>query len=284
MQTFLPYPDFARSAATLDRSRLGKQRVETLQILRALVIPDYGWRSHPAVRMWMGHIPALTLYGVAMADEWTDRGGADSTKGNIIEFAPQASEPGAVMPPWLGDPDVHRSHRSNLIRKAPEFYGPLFADDPGVLDYVWPEPPTVILPRDPEAERIWVLRMATGNAGDAGNLDPADGIEGETLEHIPLARLAPNGRSSPKWQRQVSAFISSMAAGDTVAVPLQGGLRFAAGIITGPTEETSPGLLTRPVDFSGLLERSAFRFPALLQDPRSLFPVPAPALGAIRKS
>jgi len=28
MQTFLPYPDFARSAAVLDRQRLGKQRLE----------------------------------------------------------------------------------------------------------------------------------------------------------------------------------------------------------------------------------------------------------------
>ena len=34
MQTFLPYPDFARSAAVLDRQRLGKQRVEVLQILK----------------------------------------------------------------------------------------------------------------------------------------------------------------------------------------------------------------------------------------------------------
>ncbi|WP_407659745.1 pyrimidine dimer DNA glycosylase/endonuclease V, partial [Kineococcus indalonis] len=35
MQTFLPYPGFARSAAVLDAPRLGKQRVETLQVLRA---------------------------------------------------------------------------------------------------------------------------------------------------------------------------------------------------------------------------------------------------------
>ncbi len=40
MQTFLPYPDFARSAAVLDPARLGKQRVETLQILRALELFD----------------------------------------------------------------------------------------------------------------------------------------------------------------------------------------------------------------------------------------------------
>ena len=48
MQTFLPFPDFQQSAAVLDHVRLGKQRVEALQILRALVIPEYGWQSHPA--------------------------------------------------------------------------------------------------------------------------------------------------------------------------------------------------------------------------------------------
>lgn len=36
MQTFLPYPDFEKSAYSLDRQRLGKQRVETLQIMQAL--------------------------------------------------------------------------------------------------------------------------------------------------------------------------------------------------------------------------------------------------------
>jgi hypothetical protein len=41
VQTFLPYPDFAASAASaaaLDSKRLGKQRVEALQVLRALTI------------------------------------------------------------------------------------------------------------------------------------------------------------------------------------------------------------------------------------------------------
>ena len=49
MQTFLPVPDFAESARLLDPARLGKQRVETLQVLRAIELPDYGWASHPAV-------------------------------------------------------------------------------------------------------------------------------------------------------------------------------------------------------------------------------------------
>lgn len=36
MQTFLPYEDFNQSTAVLDRQRLGKQRVEALQLLKAI--------------------------------------------------------------------------------------------------------------------------------------------------------------------------------------------------------------------------------------------------------
>ena len=47
MQTFLPVADFEDGARFLDSPRLGKQRVETLQILRALELPDYGWATLP---------------------------------------------------------------------------------------------------------------------------------------------------------------------------------------------------------------------------------------------
>ena len=79
MQTFLPVADFADSARLLDSPRLGKQRVETLQILRAIELPDYGWANHPAVLMWRGRTPALVAYGLAMARVWQERGFADTT-------------------------------------------------------------------------------------------------------------------------------------------------------------------------------------------------------------
>ena len=42
------------------------------------------------------------------------------------------------MPPWLGDQEFHRSHRSSLLRKDPASYGPHFEDVPDDLEYVWP--------------------------------------------------------------------------------------------------------------------------------------------------
>src|SRR4051794_41520633 len=88
MQTFVPVADFEDSARLLDSPRLGKQRVETLQILRALELPDYGWASHPAVTMWRGRTPALVAYGLAMVRVWRERGVAGSTQTLIGEFAP----------------------------------------------------------------------------------------------------------------------------------------------------------------------------------------------------
>ena len=89
MQTFLPYPSFARSAEVLDAPRLGKQRVETFQLLRANTVPDYGWRHHPAAKMWAGHLPELVAYGLAMTDAWMAAGHADTVRAKLLAFAPE---------------------------------------------------------------------------------------------------------------------------------------------------------------------------------------------------
>ncbi len=59
MQTFLPYQGFDDSARVLDVRRLAKQRVETIQVLRALTMPGYGRRHHPVAAMWAGYEEAL---------------------------------------------------------------------------------------------------------------------------------------------------------------------------------------------------------------------------------
>lgn len=69
MQTFLPYERFIRSAEVLDWERLGKQRVEVLQILQSLAGLNR-WTNHPAVRMWRGHELSLMDYGFDICAEW----------------------------------------------------------------------------------------------------------------------------------------------------------------------------------------------------------------------
>ena len=138
MQTFIPYSDFRQTAQVLDARRLGKQRVEALQILNALSRKDYGWQNHPAVRMWRGHEQMLVEYGLVICAEWKGRGYKDTCYekiGERLQYFPAST---LSDPPWLEDMAVLISHRSNLLRKKPEHYSQFWPDTPNDLPYVWP--------------------------------------------------------------------------------------------------------------------------------------------------
>lgn len=130
MQTFLPYPNFKKSAKTLDYRRLGKQRVEAYQIYLALT-QGSRWKNHPAVKMWKGYENALLIYMNTMIDEWKSRG----YKNNMAIYL--ISGP-VVYPPWIGNKRFHISHQSNLLRKDYDFYSKFFKNVPSYLPYQWP--------------------------------------------------------------------------------------------------------------------------------------------------
>jgi hypothetical protein len=93
MQTFTPYADFEESLRALDVKRLGKQRVEVIQIVRALTMPGYAWSSHPAVLMWKGYEEALGRYGLTSCEVWTERGFGDSCAATIAADLRAAGSP-----------------------------------------------------------------------------------------------------------------------------------------------------------------------------------------------
>jgi len=136
LQTFVPYADFEKSATHLDMRRLGKQRVETLQIINAIVSPDKGWKNHPATKMWRENVNGLSAYGVAICDEWISRGYKDTCRDKIISLVEPHAED---TPYWWGDDRVHASHRSNLLRKLPEYYGVFGWSEDDSMPYFWPE-------------------------------------------------------------------------------------------------------------------------------------------------
>lgn len=139
MQTFLPYPDFRESARTLDRLRLGKQRVEAWQVLRVLLGHSKGWLNHPAVIMWRGYEVALARYGIVFCEEWISRGYKDSLQPKFQMIIDSRTELSSDNPLWLGSDSFHASHRSNLLRKDPQHYGSFGWTEPNDLPYVWPE-------------------------------------------------------------------------------------------------------------------------------------------------
>ena len=147
LQTFLPLPSFSHSAHVLDRARLGCQRKECLQILNALRNGG-GWINHPAVKMWRGYEPALGLYMTLCIKEWEQRGyintmvepyDAKWQPNPLSSFGEMMVPLGDIkMPLWLRRDDFHASHRSNLIRKSPEYYEKYGWTEPSDLEYVWP--------------------------------------------------------------------------------------------------------------------------------------------------
>ena len=167
MQTFCPYPNFTMTALVLDYQRLGKQRVECLQILKTLKQGEFTcpncpgpvthfnpyktgyhcyhceaplkktpWYNHPAVLMWKSYESGLMLYLKEMCVQWVNMGYKDTCWEKALQLG-FFMEP-AVLPFWFGNAEVHRSHQSNLLRKDPEHYGKFFFGIPSDLPYVWP--------------------------------------------------------------------------------------------------------------------------------------------------
>lgn len=154
MQSFLPEPDFEQSLHLLDQKRLGKQRLETLELIvmleqripqeltplgqnyvKGCLIGGPGWKRHhhhPALKMWYGYTEALRYYFNVNVREWIVCRSYQHNLGTLDV------ETGFIYPPWVGNVAFHNSHKSNLIQKKPEYYQPFWPHiEPGE-PYVWP--------------------------------------------------------------------------------------------------------------------------------------------------
>lgn len=106
-----------------------------MQILNTLRGKSKGWRNHPAVLMWYGFEHALEAYHDIIINEWVARGFKNSMPlmipggwyNTIKEF-----------PLWCWDNRLFASHRSNLLRKDPVFYGQYGWTEGPDLPYFWP--------------------------------------------------------------------------------------------------------------------------------------------------
>jgi hypothetical protein len=300
MQTFLPYRDFRASAEVLDSPRLGKQRVETLQVLRALELPEYGWRNHPAVVMWRGRLPALVRYGLTMAQVWTERGFGDTTAAQMAEFAPEVADlsqeeltADGHMPSWLGREDVHMSHRSRLITKDPDTYRSRFPGTPEGLDYVWPG-------ADPAADLggaagssavpalgrpLWVVRPETEAdleefiTGSVIGLGESTGltVDAVGLDEAALRKAAGiTGRKRPgRGLVALKLLVDRLRPGDEVAVLIDEGHSLLVGVVVDTYRHDRHSTVRHrwPVRWDRTVPRAAVVRPARLQDPRPVFTV-----------
>lgn len=160
MQTFLPYENFRKSAECLDTKRLGKQRVEALQILKAIRNKNYGWQKHPAVSMWRGHSITLAVYGMVVCRSWTMRGYKDTCFNKILDelcgdsieyrdavielcgnFYDHQNDMRYQKPLWLGNFHVHSQYRALLLGKDAKHYSQFGWEEEPISgkEFMWPK-------------------------------------------------------------------------------------------------------------------------------------------------
>lgn len=106
--------------------------------------PGHAAAPVPLVRMWQGYEIALAGYSVACLATMVSFGVLGYSRALVMAQAVaqlrRSSEDGEpmVMPPWLSDADVLRSHRSNLVRRFPERYSGKWPRTLQLMPYVWP--------------------------------------------------------------------------------------------------------------------------------------------------
>lgn len=140
--TFRPYADHRRTASVLDYRRLGKQRVEAIQIAGAalsyLTGESGGWTNHPVVRMWAGrsnpyldhacgqiHLADLLDYYEVVSSEWRRRGYNHQMNYRVLPLYSILEDSRFVWAdhplPWGPYEELVQKHI--LLRKDPEWYG-----------------------------------------------------------------------------------------------------------------------------------------------------------------
>jgi len=175
MQTFLPYPDFKKSADSLDwqypvYNRLTGQVKDGIAIAGTLLglYGDKGNFTHPAVQMWNLCECLLVNYTwdclftlerkvLPLHPDWN----YNDWEGQLAKLQELAvkkvfmvfgddydfAESGMPTPKWLGDERFHSSHRAVLLGKNFKWYSqfgwteePAVRNEKGKWPYWWPVP------------------------------------------------------------------------------------------------------------------------------------------------
>lgn len=186
MITYLPYPDFMKSAEALDDRRLNKVRSDIVSILKACAEPPpEDGKEHTAIKMWRGNEVFLIRYGMVICSEYASRDNADNTLSKIMKYSSDFKGD-AVSPEWWGDEAFHKSHQAHLLRLMPSHYGELFPDTSDELPLIWPRSPAKTHQTKEEKDRAKAVNKAKRLR------ERADNAIAEAREAAIAARLDPD--------------------------------------------------------------------------------------------
>lgn len=132
IQVFMPYPDFYLSTHCLDSSRLGNQIYRECKTL----IND-GWKNHPAYTIWKDYKYALCNYALVGLFVLVSERNKYYPKWIDYFIEKQQGFKDTGLPSIFGYKPYHDSHKSNLLRKNPEYYSQFNWKVPNNLPYVW---------------------------------------------------------------------------------------------------------------------------------------------------
>ncbi len=124
MQVFVPFSDFQKSVESLDSRRLRKQLLEATQLLDIMFglptksgKPRTGWLNHPCLTAWSQTPGALIEYTMYALIECDKRGyKTDYYSAKLNEYKKFTTS--LKKPVWLGDEEIHSSHRVRLLQKG----------------------------------------------------------------------------------------------------------------------------------------------------------------------
>jgi hypothetical protein len=134
LHTLMPYKHYGQCAEVLTDMHLLNQCDMVASTLAG------SNNDTPLPGMWKGYLFQLVLFGMRMSHEanierdlrwhrWRD----------IAPFVVLADDMRKDMPPWWGDPWVHRSHRSRLLNLSYMDYQGLWPGTPLLMPVVWPQ-------------------------------------------------------------------------------------------------------------------------------------------------
>ena len=163
VNTFIIVPDIVKTAQLLDTKRLGKQRIEALEIINCLEEFDKTgkitskWGNHPVVKCWMGFTNHLKVYYNIILREWINRGYNNNMEfyqienENLYHIVPCNFHNNSIVfcgtynyysfPFWVAFYPFYMSHQASLCRKYPKYYSSLLREELNYfleIGYFWP--------------------------------------------------------------------------------------------------------------------------------------------------
>ena len=130
------------SAEDLQLNELAVAAEESEKLFYAMIgMEDGDDHQAPSYKMWSGYETALAGYATAcyavLVSHGIHSGVRSARMAQAVAQLRQAGDPAPlVLPPWVSDTAVLKSHRSNLMRRFPDSYS--WKGTPARMPYVWP--------------------------------------------------------------------------------------------------------------------------------------------------